>query len=88
MQAAAPRTDSWPGVVLSGSGITYSVSVYKNGVAGDPETVSCKQLMLHASDVIPAGTWVIVTETNYDASLDPSGGTILNEYTMQVPVWL
>jgi hypothetical protein len=62
--------------VVSGSGDTYQVTVYPNGLSGATETVEVTQLQIDAAETIPAGTWAMVTQLADGA------------YTMQVPVWL
>ena len=64
----------YPGVVTGGSGTTYTMNVYINGLGSAATTVTVTQLQL-TSGTIPAGTWALVAYVN--------GG-----YYMQVPVWL
>lgn len=66
---------AYAAVVTGGSGDTYEVSVYKNGLTLAPVTATAKQLQIHPTETIPAGTWTIVVQSD--------GG-----YYMQVPVWL
>lgn len=72
---AIPANLCVPGTVVSGSGTTYQVDIYPNGMTGASKRVTCKQLKL-TSGTIPSGTPALVTRT-----LD---GT----YEMQVPIWL
>ena len=68
-----------PGQVTSGSGSTYQVTVYRQGLAGPGESVSVRQLSIASDESIDAGTWVIVVQTTAD------DGTV--SYYMQHPVW-
>ena len=63
-----------PGVVLSGTGDSYQVNIYPNGLAASPTEVTVTQLQIDPSAEIPAGTWALVTT---------AGGA----YYMAVPVW-
>jgi hypothetical protein len=65
-----------PGEVVSGSGDTYTVTIYPNGLLGTTENVTVTQLQIDAGETIPAGTWAIVTQMGD------------GEYAMVVPVWL
>lgn len=54
-----------PGVVVSGSGDTYRVRLYPNGLndgssGGSTLTVTAKQLQIASTEAIPAGTWALV----------------------------
>lgn len=79
----APASSTFPGVVTGGSGDTYTVSIYKNGLAQPPESVSVKQLQISA-DTVPTGTWALIAEGK---KVVPPGQDD-KEYTMQVPVWV
>ena len=71
-----PVSSSYPGQVVSGTGATYSVQVYPEGLSNPSVVVSVAQLQIDAAETIPAGTWTMVTSL--------SDGT----FVMQVPVWL
>lgn len=73
-------TSVYPGVVTGGSGGTYNVNIYKQGLTGPTTAVSVKQLQIAGSDSVPSGTWALVSK-----GTKADGGV---EYTMQVPVWL
>ncbi len=81
---------TYPGYVSSyeGEGI-YAVVIYRNGLNGEGDIISgVKQLQLAAEEAIPNGTGVMVT---YNTYLDPEGDgetDVLEEWTMQVAVWL
>lgn len=64
----------FPGKILSGTGDTYQVEVYEDGVSGEATTRSVTQLSISASEKIEANTWVFVGKTGDD-------------YFMQHPVW-
>lgn len=64
-----------PGKVVSGSGDTYVMTLYPNGLSGDTETATVKQLQIASGSSIPADTWAVVSVSG-------------DEYVMQVPVWL
>jgi hypothetical protein len=70
-----PSSGSFPGVITAGSGDTYTVSVYTDGLTLTPTEASVKQLSIDPAATIKAGTWVLVARS--------AGG----EYTMQSPVW-
>lgn len=73
------------GQVVSGSGSTYSMRIYKKGLSGESTVVAgCKQLHIHSMESIPAGAWTLVAETT---KIDGSGNAVL-EYVMQFPVWM
>lgn len=65
-----------PGQVQSGTGNSYSVTVYPNGRSKAGKDVTVTQLQITSSDTIPAGTWAWVT-----AEADGS-------YSMIVPTFL
>lgn len=64
-----------PCAIVSGSGDTYQVSLYEDGVAGGvTQTVEAIQLQIDEAETIPAGTWTFAS--------------LVNEiYYIQVPVW-
>jgi len=54
-----------PGVVVSGTGDTYRVRLYPNGLndassGGSTLTETVKQLQIATAETIPAGTWALV----------------------------
>lgn len=69
------------GVVLSGTGDTYQVQLYKADGSPGSDVVSVQQLQIDPGATIPAGTavFVFVGATQSDGSVT---------YLMQVPVWL
>lgn len=69
-------SNCFPGQVVSGSDSEYLVNIYPDGTGADPELVSVTQLQINAGQIIPAGTWALVSQTT-DGS-----------YFMQVAVWL
>ena len=74
----------FPAEVVSGSGSTYTMKIYKNGVGGPSITVpGCKQLEIATDESIPAGAWTLVAETTRIVS-----GSAVTEYSMQFPVWM
>jgi hypothetical protein len=78
------KPGAYAGQVLSGTGQTYQVGLYKNGYPGDvTDTVTCKQLQIDINDKIPAGSMCIVVEGS-----KTQGGTVTKEYYMQLPVWM
>lgn len=78
-QSPVPRPQSggggFPGKVVSGTGDTYEVDVYADGLASPPVRRTVTQLQIAPDETIPAGTWALVAQ---------SGGG----FVMQVPVWL
>ena len=66
-------------MATGGSGNSYEVDAYPNGLDADSIHVTARQLQIDADETIPAGTWVILAKTG-------DGGTA--HYYMQVPVWL
>ncbi len=74
--AEVSATSTFPGKVVSGSGATYSVDIYQNGLSQTATRVTVTQLQIDASETIPADTWATVTRQS-DGS-----------YFMQVPVWM
>lgn len=80
-----PATGSsvWAGQVVSGTAATYQIKLYRNGPDNPPDTtaVSCTQLQIDPNDIIPAGTWALVTSIP-----GMNGGP--PQYIMQVPVFL
>jgi hypothetical protein len=69
----------YPGEIVSGSGDTYTVKIWKQGMSEASTNVEAKQMMIDPSDQIPATTkcHVVMNTTK--------SGT--KEYTIQVPVW-
>lgn len=64
----------FPGVVVSGTGASYTVAVYEDGLSSPPTNRAVTQLSIAVSETIPAGTWWTI-------------GKVGNDYFMQVPVW-
>lgn len=64
-----------PGEIISGSGNTYQVDIYRNGLSGSATRVSVRQLQIGSGETIPAGTWTMVSQ-------------LADGYYMQVNVWL
>ncbi len=73
-------TSVYPGMVAGGSGGTYTVNIYKQGLTGPATGVQVKQLQIAGGENIPTGTWALVSK-----GVNSAGAV---EYTMQVPVWL
>lgn len=65
----------FPGKIISGSGSSYQVDVYEDGLTESPTRRTVTQLQIDSSETIPANTWALV-------------GKIGDEYFMAVPVWL
>lgn len=64
------------GQVTGGSGSSYTVSLYGNGLgAGPTATVTATVPQILGSETVPSGTYVLVA-------------TAGNEYSFQPPVWL
>lgn len=73
-------TRIWPCEILSGSGDTYTVQVYKQGFPGPSTNLEVKQLQIDGSEQIAAGTrWYVIENVTLKGEVS---------YTMQVPVWL
>jgi hypothetical protein len=68
-------SSAMPGQIQSGTGTTYTVTIYPSGLSGSTQNVTVTQLQIDNTQAIPAGTWVLVTQ---------NGGN----YYMQSPVWL
>lgn len=64
-----------PGKVVSGSGSTYIMEIYPDGLSGNAITVTATQLDIFATAVIPADRWTLVSK-------------IGDVYYMQFPVWM
>jgi hypothetical protein len=64
-----------PGQVLSGSGNTYQVRVYPDGLGAAGQVVTVRQLQIAAGQSIPGQPWTIVSKTTD------------GKYYMQIPVW-
>lgn len=85
----APSDDStlapfpFIGQVISGTGSTYSLTIYPYGTSGTGYTRSATQLQIDASETINAGTWVIGAAFPYR-----SGQNTLARYYIQCPIWL
>lgn len=78
--AGGGGSGGFPGQVVSGSGGTYTMAIYKKGTTGASENVTAKQLQIASEESIPAGAWTLVSEVT-----KPDG---TKEYTMQFPVWM
>jgi hypothetical protein len=76
----ASTKSAYPGKIISGSGQTYQVQIFKKGLDGSATTVSAKQLQIDPADQIPAESWALVLEGS------KSDGSV--EYYIQVPIWL
>lgn len=78
-----------PGIVQGkiGGGL-FNVTIYPQGMAEDHKSVSCKQLQIRADEIIPVGTFVLVSAVCTDKSGDEDKITFNYTYYMQVPVWL
>jgi hypothetical protein len=63
------------GVVVSGSGDTYQVDTYPQGLSAPPVRRTVRQLQIAEGEAVPAGTFALVVQ---------AGG----EFYMQVPTWL
>ena len=84
-----PPIHPFPGVILSGDGSTYDVSVFTSGMDREPETIEVTQLQIAATEVIPEGTNVIVYKVpRYIINEDYTITVIGFSWVMQVPVWL
>ena len=80
---AALASFSLAGVVVSGSGSVYIMTVYPYGPGNTGYNVTVNQLQISNAETIPAGTWALVV--GYPMK---SGNTITTSYYMQVGVWL
>lgn len=80
------NTKTYPCMILSGSGDTYQIDLYRNGTDEDPEIVEASQLQIANDETIPADSWTFVTEIRV-TDTNVEGGFRL-EYYIQVPVWL
>lgn len=67
--------NAFPGRVVSGTGSTYQVDIYPNGLGGEAERVSVTQMLIDEDETIPGGTPVLVVRSGAN-------------YYMQVPVVL
>ncbi len=77
--------NAFPGFVISGSGSSYSVRMYRHGLDADSETVSATQLQITSSEQLPAETAVIVVEIT---SIPEENQESQKFYYIQAPVWL
>lgn len=75
MQAVVQSSSSIPAVVTDGSGNSYTLDSYPQGLAAAPVAISATQLQIDPGAQIPAGTWCFVARV---------GGI----WYMQVPVWI
>jgi hypothetical protein len=64
-----------PGKIVSGSGDTYQVELWPDGLKQKSEIKEVKQLQISPNETIPIGTKMLVVKMNAD------------EYFMQVPVY-
>ena len=80
-----PAPTTIPGQVVSGTGATYQVAIYQQGLSGGSNLVEVTQLGIDPSETIPAGTWAMVTQIT---SVDPEGNVLLEGSYMQVAVFL
>jgi hypothetical protein len=69
-----------PGVVVSGTGDSYEVDVYEDGLDLPATRRTVRQLQIDSSETIPEGTWAVVNKMTL-----PSGEDF---YFMQVAVFL
>lgn len=71
---------TYPGEIVSGSGDSYSVKIWKHGLSGKSVTVPAKQLMIDGAETIPP-----TVKCHVVMNRDSKGR---EEYTIQVPVWI
>lgn len=69
---------SMPGQITGGSGNTYQVDVYLNGLNGNKKNVTVTQMSIDPNATIPTGTWTTVVQSGTKSNLS---------YSMMVPVW-
>jgi hypothetical protein len=67
-----------PGMVTGGSGSTYQVTVYPEGLNGSSESVSVTQMSIDPNATIPPSTWTTVVKNGTGSKAS---------YAMMVPVW-
>jgi hypothetical protein len=78
-----PVPATFPGQIVSGSGLDYRVKIYTKGLSNSTSIVTVKQLNIKDDEIIPVNTWVMVTRNVWKVEDE------LNvEYTMQTPIWL
>lgn len=70
----------YPGEIVSGSGDTYTVKIWKKGLTGKSVNIQAKQLMIDAAESFDPGIKCHVVMNK-----DSKGR---EEYTIQIPVWL
>ena len=87
MQVTDGKGNVYPGRIISGSDGLYSVSIYTDGLSGLATTVGVKQLQIASGVTIPSGTWALVSKQTIDTS-ESGPANYIDEYTMQVPIWL
>lgn len=74
----------FPGKITSGTGDTYTVDIYENGLDGEATSVTVTQMQIDGDSEIPVDSWAAVLKNTYTND----DGDSITEYTMQVPVWL
>ena len=72
----AVASSVFAGKIVSGTGSTYQVDVFENGISRPAIRRTVKQLQINSAATIPAGTQALVVK----------GAD--GKYFMQVPVWL
>jgi hypothetical protein len=88
-QALQPITA--PGQIIGGSGDKYQAVFYPDGISGSGQQINdVKQLQIDGSDIIPPGTWCMITRVVKKGVLDSSrdAWNPKLEYYIQVPVWM
>lgn len=82
-----PTSATFPGIIVSGSGDTYQVSIFEHGHTQPPtQTVTVKQLQIATSWTIPAGTACHVVANVVPAQGATTPATLT--YSILVPIWL
>lgn len=81
-----------PGIIQGGSGDSYQVGIYINGLDHKITQVSVKQLQIDPTEIIPIGTWCMVSRITLARKASGDGVAINfvwdHIHYMQVPVWL
>lgn len=70
-----------PGQIQSGSGTSYQVKIFPNGLSKASKTVTATCLQIASSETIPVGTWVSILNTKTATT----GGT--DEYWFNIGIW-
>jgi hypothetical protein len=79
-----------PAQIVSGTGDTYQVKLYRNGPddTETPEQVQCFQLDIDEDETIPVDTWVFVTQMTITMNPGTEEEETVTQYYMQVPIWM